>query len=83
MILNIAKHPTNQRIAMIDDDVFKALESRNAKLVIENRKLKSEVDRLREEKQLMYTDLLRLRITIDEHFDHIAKTFFADDFYED
>jgi hypothetical protein len=45
--------------------------------------LNSYVDKLREEKQLMYTDLLRLRITIDEHFDHIAKTFFADDFYED
>ena len=68
---------------MIDDDVFKALESRNAKLILENRRLNSEVDKLREEKQLMYTDLLRLRITTDEHFDHIAKTFFADDFYEE
>ena len=76
---------------MTDDDIlnddildeFKELESRNAKLVLENRKLKSEMDRLREEKKLMYTDLLRLRITTDEHFDHIAKTFFADDFYED
>ena len=65
------------------DEEFTIIESRNAKLVIENRKLNSEVDKLREEKQLMYTDLLRLRITIDEHFDHIAKTFFADDFYED
>ena len=64
-------------------DEFKVLESRNAKLVIENRKLCNEVDRLREEKQLMYTDLLRLRITTDEHFDHIGKTFFADDFYEE
>ena len=67
---------------MIDDE-FKALESRNAKLVLENRKLKSEVDRLREEKKLMYTDLLRMKTTIDEHFDHIGKTFFADDFYEE
>ena len=65
------------------DEEFTIIESRNAKLVIENRKLCNEVDKLREEKQLMYTDLLRLRITIDEHFDHIAKTFFADDFYED
>ena len=65
------------------DEEFTIIESRNAKLVIENRKLCNEVDRLREEKQLMYTDLLRLRITTDEHFDHIAKTFFADDFYED
>lgn len=71
---------------MIDDTLdeeFKLLESRNAKLILENRKLCNEVDRLREEKQLMYTDLLRLRITTDEHFDHIAKTFFADDFYEE
>jgi len=65
------------------DEEFTIIESRNAKLVIENRKLCNEVDRLREEKKLMYTDLLRLRITTDEHFDHIAKTFFADDFYED
>ena len=64
-------------------DEFKVIEERNTKLILENRKLKSEVDRLREEKKLMYTDLLRLRITTDEHFDHIAKTFFADDFYED
>jgi len=64
-------------------DEFKVIEERNTKLILENRKLCNEVDRLREEKQLMYTDLLRLRITIDEHFDHIAKTFFADDFYED
>jgi len=65
------------------DEEFTIIESRNAKLILENRRLNSEVDKLREEKQLMYTDLLRLRITIDEHFDHIAKTFFADDFYED
>ena len=65
------------------DEEFTIIESRNAKLILENRRLNSEVDKLREEKQLMYTDLLRLRITIDEHFDHIAKTFFADDFYEE
>jgi len=64
-------------------DEFKVIEERNTKLILENRKLCNEVDRLREEKKLMYTDLLRLRITTDEHFDHIAKTFFADDFYED
>lgn len=64
-------------------DEFKVIEERNTKLILENRKLKSEVDRLRIEKRLMYTDLLRLRINIDEHFDHIAKTFFADDFYEE
>ena len=65
------------------DEEFTIIESRNAKLVLENRKLCNEVDRLRIEKRLMYTDLLRLRITTDEHFDHIAKTFFADDFYEE
>ena len=65
------------------DEEFTIIESRNAKLILENRRLNSEVDRLREEKKLMYIDLLRLRITTDEHFDHIAKTFFADDFYEE
>ena len=79
---NAVRHPTRQRIIMTDEE-FTIIESRNAKLILENRRLNSEVDKLREEKQLMYTDLLRLRITIDEHFDHIAKTFFADDFYED
>ena len=65
------------------DEEFTIIESRNAKLVIENRKLCNEVDRLREEKQLMYTDLLRMKTIIAEFFDAIAKTFFADDFYED
>lgn len=64
-------------------DEFKVIEERNTKLILENRKLKSEVDRLRKEKQLMYTDLLRLRITTDEHFDNIGKDYFADDFYEE
>ncbi len=68
---------------MIDDDVFKALESRNAKLILENRRLNSEVDKLREEKQLMYTDLLRMKNTIDEFFDAIARDYFSDDFYEE
>ena len=68
---------------MIDDDVFKALESRNAKLILENRKLKGEIDKLREEKQLMYTDLLRMKNTIDEFFDAIARDYFSDDFYEE
>ena len=70
---------------MIDDilNEFKALESRNAKLVLENRKLKSEVDRLREEKQLLYRHLADLKNGIEERFDYIGKTYFADDFYEE
>jgi predicted RNase H-like nuclease (RuvC/YqgF family) len=62
---------------------FKALESRNAKLILENRKLKGEVDRLREEKQLMYKHLLRMKNEMNEHFDKIGKVYFADDFYEE
>lgn len=65
------------------DEEFTIIESRNAKLVLENRKLKSEVDKLREEKQLMYTDLLRMKNTIDEFFDAIARDYFSDDFYEE
>ena len=41
------------------------------------------VDKLREEKQLMYTDLLRMKNTIDEFFDAIARDYFSDDFYEE
>ena len=67
---------------MIDDE-FKVIEERNTKLVLENRKLKSEVDKLREEKQFIYTDLLRMKTVIDEHFDNIAKDYFADYFYEE
>lgn len=62
---------------------FKALESRNAKLILENRKLKSEVDRLQEEKKLLYRHLLDLKNGIEERFDYIGKTYFADDFYEE
>ena len=65
------------------DEEFTIIESRNAKLVIENRKLCNEVDRLREEKKLMYTDFLRMKTIIDEHFDNIGKDYFADDFYEE
>jgi hypothetical protein len=43
------------------DEEFTIIESRNAKLILENRRLNSEVDKLREEKQLMYTDLLRMK----------------------
>ena len=45
--------------------------------------LNSYVDKLREEKQLMYTDLLRMKNTIDEFFDAIARDYFSDDFYEE
>ena len=45
--------------------------------------LNSYVDKLREEKKLMYTDFLRMKTIIDEHFDNIGKDYFADDFYEE
>ena len=64
------------------NDEYKIIEERNSKLVLENRKLKNEVDKLREEKYNLYHSLLHLRIDIDEHFDKIGKTYFADDFYE-
>lgn len=64
-------------------DKFTIIESRNAKLILENRKLKSEVDRLREEKQLMYKHLLRMKNEMNEHFDKLGKVYFADDFYEE
>jgi len=64
-------------------DEFKVIEERNTKLILENRKLCNEVDKLREEKQLMYTDLLRMKNTIDEFFDAIARDYFSDDFYEE
>ena len=64
-------------------DEFKVIEERNTKLILENRRLNSEVDKLREEKQLMYTDLLRMKNTIDEFFDAIARDYFSDDFYEE
>ena len=67
---------------MIDDE-FKTLESRNAKLILENRKLISEVDRLREEKKLLYRHLVDLKNGIEERFDYIGKKYFADDFYEE
>jgi len=41
------------------------------------------VDKLREEKQLMYTDLLRMKTIIAEFFDAIARDYFSDDFYEE
>jgi len=65
------------------DDEYKIIEERNSKLVLENRKLKGEVDKLRKEKHNLYHSLLHLRIDIDEHFDKIGKTYFADEFYED
>jgi len=70
---------------MTDDtlDEFKTLESCNAKLILENRKLISEVDRLREEKKLLYRHLVDLKNGIEERFDYIGKTYFADDFYEE
>ena len=70
---------------MTDDtlDEFKTLESCNAKLILENRKLISEVDRLREEKKLLYRHLVDLKNGIEERFDYIGKKYFADDFYEE
>ena len=65
------------------DDEFKIIEEKNSKLILENRKLKNEIDKLRKEKQQLYNSLLHLRIDIDEHFDKIGKTYFADDFYEE
>lgn len=65
------------------DDEYKIIEERNSKLVLENRKLKGEVDKLREEKHNLYTTLLKMKNDMDNHFDKIGKTYFADDFYED
>jgi len=65
------------------DEEFTIIESRNAKLVLENKKLKGEVDKLREEKQLMYRHLVDLKNGIEERFDYIGKNYFADDFYEE
>lgn len=36
------------------NDEYKIIEERNSKLVLENRKLKNEVDKLREEKYNLY-----------------------------
>ena len=65
------------------NDEYKIIEERNSKLVLENRKLKGEVDKLRKEKYNLYHSLLHLRIDMDNHFDKIGKTYFADDFYEE
>ena len=65
------------------NDEYKIIEERNSKLVLENRKLKNEVDKLREEKHNLYTTLLKMKNDMDNHFDKIGKTYFADDFYEE
>lgn len=64
-------------------DEFKVIEERNTKLILENQKLKSEVDKLRKEKHLMFKDLLKMKNDIENHFDKIGKTYFNDDFYEE
>ena len=67
----------------MNEDEFKVIEERNSKLVLENRKLKDEINKLRQEKQQLYNSLLHQRIDIDEHFDKIGRTYYADDFYEE
>jgi len=62
---------------------FKVIEERNSKLVLENRKMIEEINRLRLEKQLMFKDLLKMKKDIENHFDHIGKTYFSDGFYEE
>ncbi len=62
---------------------FKVIEERNNKLVLENRKMKEEINRLRLEKQLMFKDLLKMKNDIENHFDYIGKTYFSDNFYEE
>lgn len=71
---------------ILNDDIlddFKVIEERNAKLVLENKKLKGEMDRLRHEKYLMYKDLVKMKNNIEDYFNYIGKNYFADDFYEE
>lgn len=62
---------------------FLSIESRNSKLVIENKQLRDEITKLKHEKKLLYTSLLKMKVDIDNHFDALGKVYFTDEFYED
>lgn len=62
---------------------FLTIEARNSKLVLENKRLRDEVNVLRGEKESMYRELIIMKNAIIDHYDHIGKVYFSDKFYED
>jgi hypothetical protein len=64
------------------NDEYKIIEERNVNLILENRKLNEEIHKLRVKNHNLYHSLVNMKNDMDNHFDKIGKTYFADDFYE-